>query len=67
MDAPVKNQGPPEKIRQGKKKGDDKKRFDTPIPRPTTDLGFRGIRHKRMEFDSRAPRLGHGQTTSKSG
>jgi len=29
--------------------------YDVPIPRPTVDLGFRGIRRKRPEFDT-APR-----------
>ena len=54
MDATATSQTPAEKARLGKK-GEDKKQFDTPIPRPTTDLGFWGIRHKRAEFDSRAP------------
>jgi len=27
-------------------------KYDVPIPRPTTDLGFRGIRRKRPNFDS---------------
>ncbi|HYJ92533.1 MAG TPA: hypothetical protein VEV84_14580 [Pyrinomonadaceae bacterium] len=36
--------------------GNGKTSFDKPIPRPLTDLGFRGIRHKRVDFDSRAKR-----------
>lgn len=30
--------------------------YDVPIPRPTFDLGFRGIRHKRTEYDSQTRR-----------
>jgi hypothetical protein len=30
--------------------------YDVPIPRPTIDLGFRGIRRKRTEFDTAAIR-----------
>jgi len=30
--------------------------YDVPIPRPTTDLGFRGVRRKRAEYESRPRR-----------
>ena len=30
--------------------------YDVPIPRPKTDLGFRGIRRKRSGFDSQMTR-----------
>ncbi len=41
------------KIKQLRRKAEEPGNHYPPIPRPTTPLGFHGIRRKPAEFDSR--------------